>query len=76
MSAWFALFAPAQTPPAIVQRLYQETLAVLQEPETKARFLKEGADAIGSTPEECDRFVRAEYARYAKLVKDANIKGD
>ncbi|MES2188392.1 MAG: tripartite tricarboxylate transporter substrate binding protein [Pseudomonadota bacterium] len=76
LSAWFALFAPAQTPPAIVQRLYQETLAVLQEPEMKARFLKEGADAIGSTPEECDRFVRAEYARYAKLVKDANIKGD
>ena len=76
LSAWFGMFAPAKTPPAIVQRLYKETHAVLSDPEVKARFVKEGADAVGNTPEEYDRFVRAEYAKYAKLVKDANITSE
>jgi tripartite-type tricarboxylate transporter receptor subunit TctC len=45
-------------------------------PEAQARFLSLGADPVVSTPEAFGRFVRAEYERFGKLIRDADIKGE
>jgi tripartite-type tricarboxylate transporter receptor subunit TctC len=74
--SWFGFFVPVATPQAVVDRLHAETLKALKNPETIERFAKEGAVPEGSTPAEFLVYVQQEYARYAKVVKDNNIKAD
>lgn len=73
ISSWFGLFAPANTPKDIVDRLQKETAAIVRSPEIKERFSLEGAEAVGNSSAEFSAFVRTEYIRYEKLVKDAGI---
>jgi hypothetical protein len=70
----YALFAPAGTPAAIVQRLHQESVKVLQSTEVRERFLKSGMEAVGSTPEELAATIKSDIARIGKLIKDAGIR--
>lgn len=74
--SWCGFFVPAATPPSVVDRLHQETVKALKNKDTIDRFAKEGAEPEGNTPAEFAAYVQQEYARYAKLVKDNNIKAD
>jgi tripartite-type tricarboxylate transporter receptor subunit TctC len=74
ISEWNALIAPAGTPPAVIARLHMEIARIMRLEEIKAKFADLGADAIGSTPEELAAFLRAETAKWAEVVKAANIK--
>jgi tripartite-type tricarboxylate transporter receptor subunit TctC len=68
------MFVPANTPAPIVDLLYKETSRALKQPEIRERFLKEGADPIGSTPAEFSALVKAEFVKFAKVVKDSGAK--
>ncbi len=77
MTTWYGLFAPGGTPPAIVQRLHAETASVMQAPDTRARLVDVGADdTVTRSPEEFTTMVRADIARYAKIVKAAGLRID
>ena len=71
---WFALFAPAGTPAAIVNRIYTETVKALQHPESKAFMSSEGAEPVGSSPAEFAAFFATEVDKYAKVVKLSGAK--
>jgi tripartite-type tricarboxylate transporter receptor subunit TctC len=74
INTWFGMFVPANTPAPIVDQLYKETVRALKQPEIRDRFLREGADPIGSTPAEFSALVKAEFAKFAKVVKDSGAK--
>jgi tripartite-type tricarboxylate transporter receptor subunit TctC len=74
INTWFGMFVPANTPAPIVDILYKETTRALKQPEIRDRFLKEGADPIGSTPAEFSALVKAEFTKFAKVVKDSGAK--
>ena len=71
--SWFGVVAPVKTPPAVVQQLNKDIVAILQQADTKERFLRQGADAVITTPEEFQKLMQFEFAKYKKLVKDAGI---
>jgi len=72
--AWFGVFAPAKTPRPVVEKISREVVRIVSLPDIKQQFLNQGEEGKGSTPEEFDRFVRAEVERYRKVVKLANIR--
>ena len=74
ISEWNALLAPAGTPPATIERLHAEVAKILATEEIKAKFADLGADAVGSTPAELAAFLRGEMAKWAEVVKAANVK--
>jgi tripartite-type tricarboxylate transporter receptor subunit TctC len=74
MSAWHALFAPAGTSPAIVKKLADEVVRALRQADVKERLAAQGVDAVGTTPEELAATMRENIAKYAKLVKAADIR--
>src|SRR5207247_3259888 len=76
VDSWYALFAPAQTPPAIVARMQKEIAHVIQLPDVKQKLLEQGGDPVGSTPEELGRVVKAELRRWTEVIRDAKIKVD
>ena len=69
-----ALFAPAQTPANIVDRLNRESVRFLNTPEVRERFVNLGAEVVGSSPAELTAKVRSEISRVARLIKDAGIR--
>jgi tripartite-type tricarboxylate transporter receptor subunit TctC len=73
---WWGVLLPAGTPRAIVQKFHSDIVKVMKDADLKARFADLGVDAVSSTPEEFAAFMRAEAVKYAKLVKEANIKVD
>ena len=76
VETWFGLLAPAGTPPALVARIRRDAAAVLKQPEVHDKLTGLGVDIVANTPEEFSAYVRSEIAKYARLVKDANIKGE
>ena len=72
--AWFGMFAPAGTPPAIVAQLSVEAKRALQTPEVARRMEIEGTDVVGNTPREFAAEVKAEYAKWVALVKKTGMK--
>lgn len=77
MTTWYGLFAPAGTPAAIVNLLHAETAKVMQSPDMRKRLAEVGADeTVTRTPAEFAAIVRADTARYAKIVKQANLRID
>ena len=71
-----ALFAPARTPAPIINRLNQEIVRVLAQPDVKLKLFNTGAESVGSTPDELGAMVKSEIARMGKVIKDAGIRGD
>lgn len=71
---WYAMFAPAKTPRAIVQRLSVEVRRIIDLPEIKQRMAAQGVAARSSTPEELDGFLRSEVERLGKVVRDSGAK--
>jgi len=74
LSTWWGLVAPAAVSREIIARLQAETVKVLREPGVKEKIAFAGADTVGNTAEEFGAFIRNERAKYARIVKDANIK--
>jgi tripartite-type tricarboxylate transporter receptor subunit TctC len=74
VDSWYAMFAPARTPPAIVARMQKEAAGVVRLPDVKQKLLEQGADSVGSTSEALDRVVRAELKRWADVISAAGIK--
>jgi tripartite-type tricarboxylate transporter receptor subunit TctC len=71
---WVGLLAPAGTPKAIVDKLSREAVTALRRPEIKERFLQLGIEPVGTTSAEFTKFLNAEVAKWAKVIKDANVK--
>jgi tripartite-type tricarboxylate transporter receptor subunit TctC len=76
VDSWYALFAPAKTPPAIVARMQKAIARTIELPDVKQKLLEQGGDTVGSTPEHLDRVVRAELRKWAEIIRDAKIKMD
>jgi tripartite-type tricarboxylate transporter receptor subunit TctC len=76
VDGWVGLFAPGGTPPRIIERLYRETVRVLQMPEVKEYVLAGGSEVSGIPTEEARAKIRREITMWAKVVKDAGIKVD
>jgi tripartite-type tricarboxylate transporter receptor subunit TctC len=68
--------APARTQDAIITRLNQEIIRVLNRPDVKEKFFNIGFEVIGSTPEQQATLIRTDMARLGKVIKDAGIKAD
>ena len=75
-TSWFALLAPARTPTAVIERLQQEIARALATPAVRERLAAQGLTPVGSTPAQFDAFMRAEIAKYARVIKDAGVKID
>jgi tripartite-type tricarboxylate transporter receptor subunit TctC len=71
---WWGVLYPAGTPKNIVDKLHADTVKVLADADTKKRFADLGVEAKASTPAEFSAFIKAETEKYAKLIKEANIK--
>ena len=76
VSAWFGVFAPAKTPKAIIDRLSDETRKATASSEMRKRLVDLGAEPLGSTAEEFSAFVKAEYAKWGRVVKEAGIRAE
>ena len=68
------MFAPAKTPREIIQRLNQEIVRVLERSEVKERFFAAGIEPIGSTPEGFATVLRADQAKWGKLIRELGIR--
>ena len=71
---WYALFAPAGTPAAIINRLNSETAKVLKDPDIQKRFGDQGLEPTIMSPAELKRFAENDVNRWARLIKAAKIK--
>ena len=71
---WFGILAPAKTPKALLSRLSGEVARIVELPDVKERLRALGADPAPTTPEAFDAHVRAEVAKFRKIVQDAGIK--
>ncbi|MGH8666797.1 MAG: Bug family tripartite tricarboxylate transporter substrate binding protein [Burkholderiales bacterium] len=71
---WNGLFFPAGTPPAIVKTIHAQTVKMLAQPDVKERLATLGAEPVGNSPAEFAAFVRAEIAKWARIVKQAGLK--
>ncbi|SPR98329.1 Bug family tripartite tricarboxylate transporter substrate binding protein [Cupriavidus taiwanensis] len=75
-SSWFGMLAPAGTPPDVIQRIHQEVAKALNAPAVRERLQAQGAEPVGNTPEQFAAFIRAETAKWAKVVRDSGAKVD
>jgi tripartite-type tricarboxylate transporter receptor subunit TctC len=76
VTSMFGLLAPAGTPAPIVAKLNAELRKILNDPEVKESLLSQGAVSTFTTPEEAGKAIAAEYAKWAKVIKEGNIKPD
>jgi len=73
---WYAFLAPAGTPKDIVERLNRELIGVLKRPDYRKLLFDSAIDPVGGTPEALGAHIRSEITKWAKVVKDANIRLD
>lgn len=76
MSTWWGLVAPAAVGKDVIGKLHGETVKLLRQGDVKEKIAFVGAETVGNSPEEFGAFIRSEAAKYAKIVKEANIKVD
>lgn len=76
VTQWYGILGPAHLPQAVVTRLHQEIVTVLQQPDVLARMASDGAEPVGSTPKEFATHIRAETERWTKVIRQTGIKGD
>jgi len=75
-SGWYGLLAPAATPREAVARINSETSRIMKLPEVAQRLAGDGVEAVGTTPELFAAYLRAEIAKWGKIVKTAGIEAD
>jgi tripartite-type tricarboxylate transporter receptor subunit TctC len=71
---WYGVLAPARTPKDMITRLHGEITRVLQQPEIKQRLAADGADTVGSSPDEFTRYIQSELTKWAKVAREAGIQ--
>jgi tripartite-type tricarboxylate transporter receptor subunit TctC len=76
VDSWYAMFVPAKTPKAVIERLNRALEAVVHEPAIRDKLLAQGSEGVGGTPEALAKIVGSELLKWAKLAKEANIKAD
>ena len=74
--AWYGLFAPAKTPPEIVDKMHADVAAALADPAVQARFEPLGVTVASSTPQELAARMKAEAELWGPIIKAANIRGE
>jgi tripartite-type tricarboxylate transporter receptor subunit TctC len=75
-SNWAGVLAPAGTPPTVIQAVNAVTLKVLQMPDVRENFRKQGLEVLGGTPDEFGRFIKSEIAKWTKVVRESGAKID
>jgi tripartite-type tricarboxylate transporter receptor subunit TctC len=73
---WLGLFMPAKVPGDIVKKVNAEVARVLALPEVKAKLAPQGIELVTQSPDEFAKFIRADYEKWGKVIKDAGIKGE
>jgi tripartite-type tricarboxylate transporter receptor subunit TctC len=73
---WYGLLAPAATPKNVVAKLYEGTSSAIAQPDVKERLLAGGLEPLGSAPDDFTAYLRAEVAKWAKVIKQAGIRVD
>ena len=73
VTGWYALLAPSGTPQAIVAKVQADVAGALRVPAVNTRLSSEGAEPVGSTPDEFEKFLAAEIRKWTKVIKDANV---
>jgi tripartite-type tricarboxylate transporter receptor subunit TctC len=73
-SSWYGLLAPAKTPPAVIAKLNKAVNDALADPGVHDKLVNAGATPAGGTPDSFGAFLKAEYERWGKIVKDRGIK--
>jgi tripartite-type tricarboxylate transporter receptor subunit TctC len=76
LDAWFGLFAPAGTPPAVVRKLNEEFVRAMKQPDVVKRFSEQGLDVMTNTPEEFAALIARDSARLGKVVKESGARAD
>ncbi len=76
VDSWYAIFVPAKTPPAVIEKLNRALNNVIGDPSIREKLLAQGSEGVGGTPEALGRTVATELPKWAKLAKDANIRAD
>ena len=76
VTVWYAVLAPAATPREIVGALANAIIKAARSPDIRQRLLDQGAEPVGSTPEEFDRVLRAEVAKWQEVIGAAGIRAD
>ena len=72
--SWFGFVAPTGTPEPIVRKLHAQIAAIVRMPDINEQLASQGADPVGSTPEEFGQYMRSETAKWAKVVKASGIR--
>lgn len=75
-ATWYGVVVPAATPRDITSKLNSDIVAILNQPELRDRLAADGAEPLGTTPEEFGRHLKAEIAKWAKVVKAAGLRPD
>jgi hypothetical protein len=75
-SAWFGVFAPAGTPPAVLDQLNRQIVAAVQSPETRAKLVDAGFSVSGTSRADTEKMLETEATRWAAVVKATGFKGD
>jgi tripartite-type tricarboxylate transporter receptor subunit TctC len=73
---WWGVLLPAGTPKATADKFYSDLVKVMQDPDVKQKFAQLGVEAVSSTPEQLAAYMRAETAKYAKLIREADIHAE
>jgi tripartite-type tricarboxylate transporter receptor subunit TctC len=76
VSPWYGLLAPAGTPRAIVDRLNAEVTKIVRRPEMKEKLVSQGAEPAGGTPEDYAAAIRADTATWARVIREAGLRGE
>jgi tripartite-type tricarboxylate transporter receptor subunit TctC len=70
---WYGMAAPARTPPAVIARLNRDLVAILKTPEVSRVFIEQGIEPAPSSPEAFGRFIRAEFEKWGRVLRDAKV---
>jgi tripartite-type tricarboxylate transporter receptor subunit TctC len=76
VSSWFALFAPAKTPQAVIDKIYADTKAGLADPALRAKMDALAAEPVGNTPAELGAFLQSEMKKWGDLIKEVGAKAE
>ena len=76
VSQWYGVFVPARTPQPVVDRLNREIAGALRDVEVAKRLAFDGAEPVGGTSEQLRALVTADFAKWARVIKETGIRGD
>jgi tripartite-type tricarboxylate transporter receptor subunit TctC len=76
VTGWYGVLAPAKTPRTIIDKLNAEIVRILRSPDVQSRLAADGSEAVGNTPEQFGAHIKAEVAKWSKVIQEAGIKAE